>query len=136
MSSPSRFAAVVRIAGLAGGSAYGAELAPAIESEIGYDSNNEGRSSNEDGQARTRTMPEISLRETLGRLAFDAKVKVAYDNALNPGDPDDYFDQFGDLGVVWDLSSRTQLSLSNTFARVQNIDRTVRTLQEALTGLD
>jgi hypothetical protein len=125
LSSAIRIALVFVLAVFAAGTARAAELVPAISSEIGYDSNNEGRTSNEDGSARVRTTPEISLRETVGRLAFDANLRVAYDNALDFTDADDYFDQFANLGVVWTISSRTELSLSNQFARIENIDRTV-----------
>ena len=123
MSSLSKCGMAVGLALLCAGPAPAAELQPAIRSELGYDSNNEGRTRDEDGGARLRTVPSVSLREAFGRFSFNANARVAYDNAIDFDDADDYFDQFGSLGATWDATSRTQLSLTSSFARVENLDR-------------
>ena len=123
MSSRNRWGLAAALALLCAGPAPAAELRPAIRSEFGYDSNNASRTQNEDGGARLRTVPSVSLRESFGRLSFDANARVAYDNAIDFDDADDYFDQFGSLGATWEATSRTQLSLRSAFARVENLDR-------------
>ncbi len=123
MSSLSRCGLAAALALLWAGPAPAAELQPAIQSEIGYDSNNAGRTRDEDGGVRLRTTPGVSLRETVGRFSFDANARVAYDNAIDFDDADDYFDQFGSLGAAWDVTSRTKLTLRSSFARVENLDR-------------
>lgn len=104
---------------------HAGELVPAIGTELGWDSNNDGETQGEKGTVRTRTTPEISIREEIGRLALNASARIAYDASLDFDDLDDFFDEFADVGLQWQASSRTSFSAANQFARVENIDRAI-----------
>lgn len=112
---------------LSSGIGHAAEIAPSISSEIGWDSNRSGSSGDggDDGDGRLRVSPQLDFRQQTGRFRFDTQFRLTYEDSLEFKKNEEEVDQFVVASATWAISARTELSIRNSFARTENIDRSL-----------